>query len=351
MTMEEGLILGISLRTRKMLWGRSASRCNFPTCRCELVMDATETDDESIVGEECHIVSKARNGPRGEVDLRDDLKDRYANLILMCRMHHAVVDDQCNTYTVECLRKMKSDHEQWVKSTLDFDAQKQHDDEIYSSYVEKWCSLADINDWKNWGSCVLEGAPPFIPMSVDRKLRELEHWLFSRVWPRRYPELEAGFENFRWVLSDFRITFHKHCKEWDGRLAVDKIYKLDTWNEELHRRRLREYEFHCDLLQDLMLELTRAANHVCDEVREFIDPSFRMVEGALVLRYGPCMDLSSWVTRPEYTAAERASTPYHGLEDFKRLRKYRDRHFGVGMSAEDPEFLQLIRGESDRMHK
>jgi hypothetical protein len=55
--------MSISLKTHKMLWGRAANRCAFPECRRELVMDASETDDESLVGEECHIIAREQNGP------------------------------------------------------------------------------------------------------------------------------------------------------------------------------------------------------------------------------------------------------------------------------------------------
>ena len=56
--------MSISLKTHKMLWGRSGNRCAFPDCQKELVMDATEIDDESLIGEECHIISKNPNNPR-----------------------------------------------------------------------------------------------------------------------------------------------------------------------------------------------------------------------------------------------------------------------------------------------
>ncbi len=39
-------------------------------------------------------------------------------LILLCRVHHKIIDDQTQTYTVEVLRKMKTTHEAWVASTL-----------------------------------------------------------------------------------------------------------------------------------------------------------------------------------------------------------------------------------------
>lgn len=81
-------------------------------------MDASGVDDESIVGDECHIIAQHINGPRGDSSVPENKRDEYANLILLCKTHHKMIDDQPNTYTVDVLRKMKSNHERWVKNTL-----------------------------------------------------------------------------------------------------------------------------------------------------------------------------------------------------------------------------------------
>ena len=44
--------------------------------------------------------------------------DDAENLILLCGIHHKMVDDQSSTYTVESLRDIKNTHEAWVSSTL-----------------------------------------------------------------------------------------------------------------------------------------------------------------------------------------------------------------------------------------
>jgi len=41
------------------------------------------------------------------------------NLILLCRVHHKMVDDQTETFTSEILKKLKSNHERWVSQSLD----------------------------------------------------------------------------------------------------------------------------------------------------------------------------------------------------------------------------------------
>lgn len=65
--------MSISLKTHKMLWGRAGSKCAFTGCRKDLVVDATETDDESVVGEECHIIARKSDGARGVSDLTEEL--------------------------------------------------------------------------------------------------------------------------------------------------------------------------------------------------------------------------------------------------------------------------------------
>jgi hypothetical protein len=108
--------MSISDKTRKVLWGRSGNRCVI--CQQELVINAIERDDESVVGIECHIISGRENGPRHDVSYSEDKLDSYENLILLCGVHHKMVDDQRDTYTVDILRQMKASHEVWVADRL-----------------------------------------------------------------------------------------------------------------------------------------------------------------------------------------------------------------------------------------
>ena len=109
--------MAITDRTRKVLWGRSGNRCAI--CKNTLVVDATTNDDESVVGEECHIVSAAESGPRHDSAYPENQFDDYVNLILLCRTHHKMVDDQVDTYNSDILLRMKKNHEEWVTKKLD----------------------------------------------------------------------------------------------------------------------------------------------------------------------------------------------------------------------------------------
>jgi hypothetical protein len=87
-------------------------------CRHALVLDPTDLDSESVVGEECHIVSGAQNGPRYDSSFPTHEIGELANLMLLCRIHHKQVDDQADTYTTDLLRSIKANHEKWVEEKL-----------------------------------------------------------------------------------------------------------------------------------------------------------------------------------------------------------------------------------------
>lgn len=117
--------MGISDKTRKVLWGRSASLCAF--CKTRLVLDASEVDSESVVGDECHIVSGAPAGPRHDPAYDISAIDNLRNIVLLCRVHHKLVDDQAATFTADMLRQIKLNHEEWVRKKLNDTQEQKHE--------------------------------------------------------------------------------------------------------------------------------------------------------------------------------------------------------------------------------
>lgn len=315
-----------------MLWGRAAGRCSLPECRVDLYEDETETDDPTLVGENCHIVAESDNGPRSDASVPIAQRNSYGNLILLCRNHHKVIDTQEGEYTVERLLEMKANHEAWVKEQLGFDEGKQLDDEQYAEIVDYWEKHVSTSEWTAWSSWVLSGGQPSISMEQDQNLKVLRQWLLSRVWPERYAELKFAFENFRRILNDFQEKMHKHSVERGVVLVTNKFYQIDEWNEELYSRLLRDYVFHVELVEDLMLELTRAANLICDRVRENLRSNYRLTEGHLVVQLGYTQIFTTTNFIARYSPEERSKKyPYPGLNAFLTERQGRDFHFGGGV--------------------
>ena len=106
--------MAITPKTRKQLWARSGNICAI--CYCHLAENETEEDSFSIIGDECHIISKKPNGPRYIPNFGD--YDDISNLIILCKTHHKMVDDQFKKYSIDYLRSIKSKHEKWVADSL-----------------------------------------------------------------------------------------------------------------------------------------------------------------------------------------------------------------------------------------
>jgi hypothetical protein len=332
-TCTKNVIVTVSLKTQKMLWGKAAARCSMPECRRQLVEDISETDDPSLVGENCHIVAEKDNGPRGDPTMSVDDRNRYGNLILLCSVDHKIIDDNESVWTVDRLRSVKAEHEAWVKNSLGLDGVRMRDDSIYAGYVDDWVRLAHLDDWTAWSSWVLGSGQPRILASIDNDLRTLRRWMLARIWPGRYPSLESAFGNFGRVLQDFQEVLHEHL-DTRGKgedLFTRKFYQIQQWDPPLYAKLAAQYDFHVDIVGDLMLELTRAANLVCDEVRRHLAHNFRMIEGNAIVQLGPDMELR-WVEFvPRYSAEEAAaSIPYPGLPQFYSVRESRDWVIGKG---------------------
>lgn len=325
----------ISLKTHKMLWGRSANICAFPDCKKVLVIDETLTDDPSVIGEEAHIVARKNDGPRGISELSEDQRDKYHNLILLCSIHHKLVDDQYVEYNVEKLHNFKTAHEKWVLQNLLVDSKKIKDDELYVSYVEYFIKETDLNNWTNWSSWILGSSETFPKERYD-KLRELSNYIVSRIWSKRYPELEHSLINFKNVSNDLVRVFDIYLQERKNSYGIERFYRNTNQGEEVYFQLIKKYEYHVALVEDLLIELTRAANYVCDRVREYLMEGFRLTEGAILITRGDIMGYKSF--RVEYRNEERTSLPYKGLKDFMTARQ--DRDFAVGEGIEEDYFRE-----------
>lgn len=106
--------MSISDRDRKILWARAGNLCSI--CRSELVQRSRDPTASVLIGEECHIVSPRPGGPRSR-PTADNL-DAFQNLILLCPSDHSRVDQSVDEYPEEELRRIKSNHENWVAAAL-----------------------------------------------------------------------------------------------------------------------------------------------------------------------------------------------------------------------------------------
>lgn len=307
--------------------------------KSDLIIDSADpTDDPSVTGDEAHIIARKDTFTRGDYDsLTPEQKDHYSNLILLCKTHHKQIDDQPAHYTVERLREIKRAHELEVKaSRSEADEERQQDDIIYSGYVDEWQRRADLDNWRDISSRLCDHTPTVPKIWYDNQ-REFLIWIIGRIWPHRYTSLEKALLNYAAVLQDYLNVFDKYADrsaEDTQFLQTRKFYKIDEYDRERYDRLFDQYEAHECLVNDLFFELTRAANFVCDKVRETIFRGYRIQEGALLIeRHSVGFRLKTVRSRVEYRGDERTEVPYPGLEQFREVRYTRDYALDPG----DPE--------------
>lgn len=123
--------MAISDKVRKYLWGRSGSRCAI----CNVPLTELQGID-AIVGDEAHIRSARSEGPRFEADYPLARIDSYENMVLLCKAHHKLVDENPEVLSVEVMAGMKGRHEARVATALD----PEHTE------WESWPDLAVVED-------------------------------------------------------------------------------------------------------------------------------------------------------------------------------------------------------------
>lgn len=102
----------ISPAVLKRLYSKSGNRCAFPGCKECLIFD--EVNQSNM----CHIISPASNGPRHIENFNGGNYDEEDNIIVLCLMHHNLVDNRVNEYPADTLRDMKRCHEQYIEEAL-----------------------------------------------------------------------------------------------------------------------------------------------------------------------------------------------------------------------------------------
>ena len=91
----------------------------MPDCRRPLVEDRTGSGDpKALVGELAHIAGLKPGSPRHDATMSDEARNSADNLVIVCPSCHDKIDAQALEYTAERLRRIKTDYEMWVSTTL-----------------------------------------------------------------------------------------------------------------------------------------------------------------------------------------------------------------------------------------
>jgi hypothetical protein len=101
-------------KTKMMLWGKAAGRCQYDGCNEPLDLDLV-TKAEMNASYIAHIYGDQPLGPRYHAELSVKLAKDISNLMLLCDRHHRLIDiEEEAVHTVEHLSAMKASHERRI---------------------------------------------------------------------------------------------------------------------------------------------------------------------------------------------------------------------------------------------
>ena len=107
----------ISNPKKLILMGLCGGKCEFRGCEKSIVQDML-TEEKSNLSNYAHIIASSSNGPRGDEFLSEKLSDDENNVMVLCRDHHKLIDDYPEKYTVDILKEMKKEHENYIKDLM-----------------------------------------------------------------------------------------------------------------------------------------------------------------------------------------------------------------------------------------
>lgn len=116
---------GVSPRVRNAIWARAAGRCMFPGCNRDLTADLISGLEARNFGFIAHIVADIPGGPRGDPVRSPALCNDPCNLMLLCGLHHKVIDvDQAGDFPESRLLAIKADHERRIVIATEVDGDR-----------------------------------------------------------------------------------------------------------------------------------------------------------------------------------------------------------------------------------
>ncbi|MCY1704277.1 SAVED domain-containing protein [Deinococcus sp. SL84] len=108
------------------LWARAAGRCEFQGCNELLYLDEI-TGKRHNGATIAHIVAYSPDGPRGDIQRSEALRQEISNLMLTCKLHGSLIDNLAyvDQFTEEVLLGFKESHETRIReATAALDDQK-----------------------------------------------------------------------------------------------------------------------------------------------------------------------------------------------------------------------------------
>jgi hypothetical protein len=299
--------MSIKEKDIKLLWGRAASRCSFEECRIKLSHDQKTVTRSFPIGEQAHIVGKEVGSTRSDSILSMEERESYHNLILLCPNHHTLIDKNPIDYPIEKLHMMKAQHEYWVESTLSEsrDLEAEAADIIYAHFIDLAVEDCSFRIWEQWMSALYSPSHRIKEYIYDKALN-FTLKMYKAVWPGNLQELEAAMKLFSTTMNTMLNFYMKNAESREDYYVEDRSWKRNQWRtEEVFRELASKRDRWGKYLDELIIEVAKAANWLAELVRRDINPLFMATDGKFSLVWGPGNHLSFQTIVPEYSVDEK----------------------------------------------
>jgi len=200
----------VSVKSRQVIWGKGAGRCYLPGCNKSLIGDLVAGNEDANFGFVAHIVAETPTGPRGDPVRSPLLEDDPKNLMLMCGVHHKLIDlDEVKDYPEDRLLGIKAAHERRIEIVTDIAPDRashvlrygakigDHDSVLAFSRV-RTAMLPDRfpADGRSigieiTGSIATDGEEAYWQTEVDNLVRQFELHVRSRISAREIAHLSV----------------------------------------------------------------------------------------------------------------------------------------------------------------
>lgn len=272
--------MSVSTVDIKILWGRAAGLCSMPDCRIKLTPQSEVIPSGGVViGENCHIVAEKAEGPRGKYPVPEADRNRYPNLILLCNIHHKIIDTDVASWPVERLHQVKINHENWIETTV---RQGCNSDIVVYQHIIKIASEKLM--LQAWDGISDHAVRHLAYIQWINGIYEFNAAVNLAIWPGTQVSLEAAIQQ----LSHRALEYAEHymtCAYNPGAdLAFyqeDKTWKR-VWRDDYQQYVDKSEKWQSDSLA-LLLNLTHAINEFSDSVRAFLDPFFFLQKGRFTI--------------------------------------------------------------------
>ena len=165
------------------LWRRAAGRCQYEGCNKPLWKDDL-TQKEMNASYIAHIIGDSADGPRGDAVLSEKLKADLSNLMLLCDVHHRLVDDDTAGHPVERLQAMKRQHEERIELVTAISP------DMKSHIILYGANVGELNSNLTWSKAAAAMLPSYYPaegQSIELGLKNSSlcdhdgsYWNFER---------------------------------------------------------------------------------------------------------------------------------------------------------------------------